>query len=210
MRFKVGILFAILFLASFPAFLFYAAGVEESALEISDYKMSEMSSTSIEINFYTLRAKAFLGDPKAQSYLGWSYQIGHFPLKQDYSEALKWYRRAAEQGDKEATYQVGGLYCSGEGVPKDCAEGLRWYLNAAERGAISASCTLAQLYEFGAPGVKQDYAEAYFWYSLSTDIIPCSGRKDAIALKITPQQKAAGDKRVAAWLKAPPGPPAKK
>ena len=42
---------------------------------------------------------------------------------QDYKEAAKWLRKAAEQGHAEAQYLLGSLYEEGEGVPR-AIEGL--------------------------------------------------------------------------------------
>ena len=36
----------------------------------------------------------------------------------NYSEAIKWYRLAAEQGDANAQFSLGGMYLNGEGVPR--------------------------------------------------------------------------------------------
>ena len=48
----------------------------------------------------TLKA-AEQGDPDAQNYLGWMYSHGS-GVRRNKVEAVKWYRRAAEQGDSEA------------------------------------------------------------------------------------------------------------
>ena len=38
---------------------------------------------------------------------------------QDYVEAVKWYRKAAEQGNAEAQYNLGVMYYKGKGIPQD-------------------------------------------------------------------------------------------
>ena len=40
-------------------------------------------------------------------------------VPQDYAEAIKWYRKAAEQGYASAQYNLGIMYDDGEGVPQD-------------------------------------------------------------------------------------------
>ena len=40
----------------------------------------------------------------------------------NYSEAVKWYRKAAEQGDANAQNRFGYCYEYGEGVAKDLAK----------------------------------------------------------------------------------------
>lgn len=45
----------------------------------------------------------------------------------DYSEAMRWYRLAADQGDKVAQLQVGLMYQTGQGVAADADEAHRWF-----------------------------------------------------------------------------------
>ena len=42
-------------------------------------------------------------------------------VPQDYAEALKWYRLAAEQGDSAAQFELGIAYSAGEGVEQERA-----------------------------------------------------------------------------------------
>ena len=53
---------------------------------------------------------------------------------QDYAEAVKWYRLAAEQGYAKAQNNLGVRYENGEGVLQDYAEAMKWYRLAAEQG----------------------------------------------------------------------------
>ena len=48
--------------------------------------------------------------------------------------ALVLYRRAAEQGDPVAQYQLGLMYEIGEGVPADAGEAEYWYGQAVDQG----------------------------------------------------------------------------
>ena len=50
-------------------------------------------------------------------------------VAQNYAEAVKWYRKAAEQGYAEAQFNLGVMYETGEGVAQDYAEALKWYRN---------------------------------------------------------------------------------
>ena len=45
---------------------------------------------------------------------------------QDYSEAVKWYRMAAEQGDAMAQFSLGVMYYKGQGVPEDYVQAHMW------------------------------------------------------------------------------------
>jgi uncharacterized protein len=69
--------------------------------------------------------RAELGEPAAQSYLGFMFETGR-GVPQNYTEAAMWYRRAAEQGDSLAQYALGLLYDKGHGVPRDVVEASKW------------------------------------------------------------------------------------
>ena len=52
---------------------------------------------------------------------------------QDYTEAAKWYRLAAEQGDPQAQYNLGLAYAKGEGLTEDNVSAHMWLNLAAAR-----------------------------------------------------------------------------
>ena len=54
----------------------------------------------------------------AQNNLGFCYGKGN-GVPKDYTEAVKWYRKAAEQGNATAQSNLGHRYYNGEGVAKD-------------------------------------------------------------------------------------------
>jgi len=61
------------------------------------------------------------------------YETGR-GVPQNYTEAAMWYRRAAEQGDSLAQYQLGILFDRGQGVPQDIIQASKW-LNLGTAGA---------------------------------------------------------------------------
>ena len=61
----------------------------------------------------------------------------------DFKEAAKWYRKAAEQGHVSAQYNLGYMYHSGKGVTQDYGEAVKWYRKAAEQGEAEAQYSLA-------------------------------------------------------------------
>ncbi|MEW6313466.1 MAG: tetratricopeptide repeat protein [Pseudomonadota bacterium] len=83
--------------------------------------------------------------------------------KKDYASALKWYRKAAEQGHAGAQSNLGIMYAHGQGVPQDHAEAVKWYREAAAHGEANAQFRLGVMYDDG-HGVPQDYVEAVKWY----------------------------------------------
>jgi TPR repeat protein len=56
-------------------------------------------------------------DPNAQYNLGVLYDKGR-GVSQDYAEAARWYRLAADQEHAWAQYNLGVLYREGHGVPR--------------------------------------------------------------------------------------------
>lgn len=54
--------------------------------------------------------------------------------QQDYAEAMRWYRRAAEKGHAKAMNNIGVLYERGEGVPADPAAAAGWFARALAAG----------------------------------------------------------------------------
>ena len=87
-------------------------------------------------------------------------------VPQDYQEAVKWHRLAAEQGYASAQYNLGGMYYTGEGVPQDYKEAVKWTRLAAEQGSVEAQYNLGQMYYFSR-GVPQDSVLAHMWWNLA-------------------------------------------
>ena len=51
-----------------------------------------------------------------------------------YSYIVKWYQKAAEQGNADAQYNLGFCYSNGNGVEQSYEEAVKWYQKAAEQG----------------------------------------------------------------------------
>ncbi len=110
-----------------------------------------------------LRSNAEAGDPDAQYRLGQLYLSGGVSILQDFEEAAKWYRKAADQGHPRGQSSLGVLYGYGWGVPQDLAESAKWWRKAAEQGDSNAQDRLGEKYYKG-EGVPKDYVEAMKWY----------------------------------------------
>jgi TPR repeat protein len=70
-------------------------------------------------------------------------------VTQDYKESVKWYTKAAEQGNDSAQCNLGVMYNNGEGVPQDYKEAVKWYTKAAEQGYAQAQYNLGLMYYNG-------------------------------------------------------------
>ncbi len=60
----------------------------------------------------------------------------------DHEEAVKWYRKAADQGYPVAQASLGFMYVMGWGVSKDYKEAVKWYRKAADRDYAVAQTSL--------------------------------------------------------------------
>ncbi len=55
-----------------------------------------------------------------------------------HAEAMKWYRKAADQDFANAQYEVAMMYHQGTGVRKNRAEAKKWFRKAAANGCEEA------------------------------------------------------------------------
>ena len=65
----------------------------------------------------------------------------------------------ARQGDPDAQFQLGLIYCRGEGVPTDHGEAAKWFRAAALQGHAGAQNNLGSMYLEGR-GVRGDIVKA--------------------------------------------------
>ena len=77
------------------------------------------------------RPLAEQGVSHAQNVLGEIYMYGE-GIPQDYYEAAKWFRFAADQHHRRARFMLGVLYWSGDGVPQDYDKAVKWFRLADE------------------------------------------------------------------------------
>lgn len=59
-------------------------------------------------------------------------------VPQDFTEAVKWYQKAAEQGHYQAQYELGMMYYQGQQVPQDFVKSYTWLLLASAQGKKEA------------------------------------------------------------------------
>ena len=123
------------------------------------------SSDSLEkkkLEFKLIKLRSELGDPSDYLKLAWLYENGT-GVSQNDSEALEWYRKAAEKGNADAQIELGKRYFEGRGVSANEAEAVVWYRKAADKGNTEAQLELGDRY-FEGRGVEQKYSTAAEWY----------------------------------------------
>ena len=100
-----------------------------------------------------------------QAFLGKLYDSG-----KNYKEALKWYEKAAKNGNAKAQYNMGEMYYNGrqgvdgrQGVEKNERQAFRLLLLAAQQNFPEGQ------YLFGRFSYEDSiYEEAYYWYNLAS------------------------------------------
>lgn len=102
-------------------------------------------------------------DPATQRVLGARYQSGTGGMPQDMGEAIKWYQKAAAQGDARAQLLLAAAYANGEGVVKNDTEAARLMTMAAQQGDAIAQYYLGGMFGLG-KGVDKNTKEAFIWY----------------------------------------------
>jgi TPR repeat protein len=101
-----------------------------------------------------------------QYVVGRCYKLGCGGAVQDYAEAVRLLRLAAEQGLAIAQCILGCMFVLGQGVAQDYAEAARLWRLSAEQGHAHAQYFLGGMFERG-QGVAQDYAEAVRLFRLA-------------------------------------------
>jgi len=93
------------------------------------------------------RARDIAGDhddPAALNFVGIHYYLGT-GVARDFTEAGRWFQRAARLGDADAQRNMGTLYLRGLGVRQDDFLAYAWFTEAAERGNRRATAYLVLL-----------------------------------------------------------------
>jgi TPR repeat protein len=141
----------------------------DAAIRVNKHSQHRSASPqSSAIAFQETKTQAERGDAAAQAALGFMYELG-MDAPVDRGEAVKWYRKAAEQGNTRAQLnlaQIAALgFMRGPGVEghANAAEAVEWHRKEADDGNARAQFNLGQMYEWG-NGVPQGFAEAVKWY----------------------------------------------
>ena len=137
--------------------------------------------------------------PEEQYQLGMRHEKG-IAMPQSYSEAARWYRLSAMQGNSDAQYKLCEMSERGQGLPQDYQETLRWCGLAADQGHGGAMFMLGRLYHT-AHGVAQDFVRAHMWYNLATAHGYNNGKKwrDRLADDMSPSQIAEAETLAREW-----------
>lgn len=122
---------------------------------------------------------------------------------QDYATALKEWQPLAQQGDRNAQFNLGLMYLDGQGVPQDFEQAADWLRKSARKGFVKAQHDLGEMLATG-KGVKKDYVEAHMWLNLcaASGNATCAAHRDLLAKKMKPAAVAEAQRRASQWQRA--------
>ena len=89
--------------------------------------------------------KQFLHEAAIRGSVDAVYGMGKQYLKTDIQIAISMFELAAEQGNSYAEYQLGKIYCFGQGVPQNLEVGMEWLKASASHGNEYASALLEKV-----------------------------------------------------------------
>ena len=109
----------------------------------------------------------------------------------DLNAAITEWSAAAEDGNRDALFNLGLLFANGNGVKQDWDEAKTLFQKAGRRGSELAMFSLAIMY-FNGQGVPKDLPMAHVWASLGADLRNETSRKlrDSIEKTMSKQELA--------------------
>ena len=90
------------------------------------YGMKLLNSGDVETAISMWQYLAKKGDIEAQHQLGFHYYLGPKSFPQNYKNALKWFTKAAKQGDSDSQMLLGLMYEKAQGVLIDYRLAYMW------------------------------------------------------------------------------------
>jgi uncharacterized protein len=141
------------------------------------------------------------GDARAQFDIGFMHAFG-WGVPRDPAEAMKWYRKAADQGLQVAQHFLGIAYANGEGVRPDNAEAARWFARAAAQG-FSQSQYMLGIMTVDGRGVPTDLVQGYAYIVMAGKGGVRSAARVVQKLALTEAQRKQAQEIVDHWKPKP-------
>jgi len=113
-----------------------------------------------------LQPLAYIGNSKAQAYLGIFYQSG-WGVKKNFQIARRLFLLAAKTEEVAAVVGLGDLYRDGLGVIQDYETAFKYYKIAAEKGDATAQTNLGMAY-FTGHGVNKNFVRGHMWLNIAS------------------------------------------
>ena len=131
---------------------FYLEGIPDTAVTANPMMAHEMFRY----------AASYFGDPDAQYELGRLYQVGQGAAK-DPVQAARWFKQAANKGQRSAQATLGTMLFKGQGVQRQAAMGLFW-LTVAKDGARPNEAWINESYKSAFAQASEDERALAYQY----------------------------------------------
>lgn len=140
------------------------------------------------------------GAAESLTYTAQKYYYGQ-GVSRDFNKAFQLYLQAAEKGDVDAMFIVGGMYKLGQGTVVNSNEAFKWLYKAALNGRSSKESEriLAQSFITG-DDVPQNFTEAVHWYELAADRGDVEAQSELAYLHFTGKLGEKDYKKAAHWF----------
>lgn len=143
-------------------------------------------------------------NPIAQRAIGWNYSS---KSSKKTSEAIKWFLKAAQQGDISSQKELAGRYFTGHDVAQNYREAFYWFLKAASLGDSSSQSMMAGFYAEGFASIPQNLVLAHILYNLAgissnnpkSAIRSLNRKRDEITVVLTPEQLDEAQELASKW-----------
>jgi len=123
----------------------------EQGVSVAKTRLAELRSQSGDKDdclaaYEEFKAAAEEGDPTAQNELAGYYSKYMIDqgVEKDDGKAVYWYKKAAKQGDFEASYWLAWHFFEGKGVEKNLEKAKYWAIIADEEYSTDATCKLIE------------------------------------------------------------------
>lgn len=169
-EFAVLMFCGLVFVDANPEANAYIQPEDDLIAEIRDYERHALRDgldfkfiqTRIDDRFNAWEKKAGEGNPHAQLFYGMCFEWG-VGVNRSREDAIKWYRKAADQGLALAQNAIAESLCIEASGLREIAVANEWWRRAAENGNASAQYSVGRGYHTGR-GLPKDRVEAVKWY----------------------------------------------
>lgn len=134
---------------------------------LSEKKQREIQQALHQQSFLDWKKDADIGIPRAQFYVGLSYEIGQ-GVERSFEDAFHYYQLSAEQNNVDSQYYLGRLFQKGLGTKQSDQQAFYYYQLAAKQGLPDALTALGICYRDGI-GTEKSEEEAFYYLEMAAD-----------------------------------------
>lgn len=127
-----------------------------------------------EVQAVTLfQESAKMGNAYGQAYLGYMQEQGRGNLAKDMSQAIKNYRKSADQGNPQGQFNLAEIYCQNAEndviLPRNENLAKELYLKSANQGNVRAQYEIGKNYRYATCGFEKDLTKALEYFNKASD-----------------------------------------